>query len=185
MKYKIYLYEQIPDGEKPSGIPDIWPANVEEVEDHYLAIDGEVVLSIDEYTDYINTNRPAYDNWLNISNLQNIKNTRFSQIDSKTTSLISNGFAYGEKIFSLSASAQNTLTGLFSIRDEPAITYPIAWNTIDDSDIYELQNSEDVKNFYLSAVSTYRTHLGQGTYLKNLIRAATNKEEIDNIIDNR
>lgn len=185
MKYKINFYRQIPDGEKPSGIPDIWPSTIEEVDDNYKALDGETIFTSTEYNSYINANKNIYDAWFDNYNLQNIKNVRYTEIDKKTTKLISDGFTFSKKQFSLSSSAQNTLTGLYAIRDEVGLSYPILWNTLDDSDIFELSDSDMVKIFYLTAVATYRAHLDSGTVLKNSIRLAEDRAIIDSIIDER
>jgi len=120
-----------------------------------------------------------------IDGLAYYKHLKHSSIDRRTDKLISEGFTYSGKKFSLSAMAQVKIMGTHQIRTDPNLTYPIRWNTIDDNDYYEIIDSTDLHTFYMTSVATYRSHVDAGTALKDLVRAATSKEEVDMIIDNR
>jgi hypothetical protein len=117
--------------------------------------------------------------------LDEYKKLRYCEIDVRTGELISQGFVYQSKIFSLSTSAQTNILALDSTRDDPALTYPIKYNTIDDSDSYDVVDSTDLHNMYLTALATKKGHLDSGTVLKTSIRDAATKADVDAIIDNR
>jgi len=106
-------------------------------------------------------------------------------IDHRTLELIAQGFVFAGKTFSLSQAAQSRLLGINQVRDNPAVTYPINWNTIDDSDVYPVPDSATLFSFYLTAMGTYRAHVDSGTTLKDQVRAATTKAEVEAIIDPR
>jgi len=111
-----------------------------------------------------------------------LKNTA---IDERTRELIEGGFSYNSKTFSLSQEAQAKLTGINQIRTEGDTSYPIKWNTIDDQDVESLSNAGEVLQFYKAAVSAYRGHVDSGTSLKDSVRAATTKAEVDAVTDAR
>lgn len=105
------------------------------------------------------------------------------EIDGRTGELISLGFSYATKQFSLSQNAQINISALNQTRDE--LTYPINYNTADDLDTYNVVDATDMHSMYLTALSTKKAHLDSGTALKNQVRAATTHNEIDAVIDNR
>lgn len=113
------------------------------------------------------------------------KAAKFASIDARTDELIASGFTFASKQFSLSQAAQSRLMGINQVRDDENVTYPIKWNTIDDSDTYSIPDSATVLSFYLTAVGTYRTHVDSGTALKDQVRAATTVAEVDAVVDNR
>lgn len=113
------------------------------------------------------------------------KKNKFLSIDIRTNELISGGFIYAGKRFSLSQQAQSKMMGVHQIRDDPMLTYPIKWNTNDDNDYYDVIDSADMHTFFMTGVSTYKAWVDAGTALKDQVRAATSKEEVDAIIDNR
>lgn len=117
--------------------------------------------------------------------LEHYKNIKYKNIDERTDELISRGFNYAGKMFSLSLPAQIRLLGINQVRNDPNLTYPIRWNTIHDNDYYEIANPEDFHLFYMKSLATYRAHVDVGTALKDQVREATSKAEIDAIIDNR
>jgi len=119
------------------------------------------------------------------SRLDNRKKERYTEIDSRTDALIAQGFMFAGKNFSLSANAQMKMMGINQIRDDVAVTYPIVWNTKNDTDSYDIPNSATVRGFYLTAVGTYRAHVDTGSALKAAVRAATSIEAVDAIVDNR
>jgi hypothetical protein len=117
--------------------------------------------------------------------LNDYKAERMLGIDARTAELIGEGYTYGAKQFSLSIHAQTNILALFATKDNPALGYPIKYNTKDDTDTLELLNAADVEGMYLSALAAKKGHLDSGTSLKDSIRDATTKEEVDAIIDNR
>ena len=75
--------------------------------------------------------------------------------------------------------------GTHQAKHDPAFTYPVKWNTLDDSDVIEIADSSALHTFYLTALGTYRTHVDSGTTLKDSVRAATTIAEVDAVEDTR
>jgi hypothetical protein len=121
----------------------------------------------------------------NTSTLEGLKVFRYDEVDIKTEQLIGQGFTYATKVFSLSSNAQTNILALDNTKDDPALTYPISYNTIDDLDSYDIADSTDLHNMYLTALTTVRGHQDSGTVLKTQIRDAIDIAAINTIIDNR
>jgi hypothetical protein len=113
------------------------------------------------------------------------KAEKFAKIDAKTSELIASGFQFAGKVFSLSVNAQMKMMGINQIRSEPEVEYPIHWNTKDDMDYYDVSNANEMRAFYLTGVGTYRAHVDIGSSLKDQVRIATSKTEVDAIVDPR
>ena len=135
--------------------------------------------------------RDVYENVDNIATelvLDDYKRLKINSIDRRTGELIALGFEFpasSGNIFSLSASAQTNILALDNTRDDPAMVYPINYNTIDDKDVYQVIDSATLHNMYLTALSVKKGHLDSGTSLKDLVRAATTETEVDAVVDNR
>jgi hypothetical protein len=119
------------------------------------------------------------------TDLPTLKQTRYAEIDARTDELIAAGFTYASKQFSLSLASQNKMMGTHQVKDDPALTYPVEWNTIDDTDSYSIADAADLDAFYLQALGTVRAHLDSGTSLKNSIRAAADTAAVDAVVDSR
>ena len=117
--------------------------------------------------------------------LSDYKNYRYKEIDERTSSLISNGFVYNSKRFSLSQNAQINILGLDGSRNDPALSYPIEYSTIDDLDSYSVVDSVDLHTMYLAALGTKKYYVDSGTILKDSVRIAVNEQDVQLIIDNR
>lgn len=115
--------------------------------------------------------------------LEELKLYRYNEIDNRTGELISMGFTYATKTFSLSLNAQINISALNQSRDE--LTYPINYNTIDDTSTYSVADAIDLHNMYLTALNVKKGHLDAGTALKDQIRAAVDIPAVNAIIDNR
>jgi putative salt-induced outer membrane protein YdiY len=113
------------------------------------------------------------------------KQLRYNEIDGRTGELISAGYVYATKTFSLSSNAQTNILALDATRDDPAITYPITYTTLDDLDTYDITDATDMHSMYLTALATKKTHLDSGSALKTSIRDAVDRAAVDLIIDNR
>jgi hypothetical protein len=109
-------------------------------------------------------------------------------IDAKSEELFTAGFEYppasGIK-FGLALDTRVILLGLFTARGDPAFTYPVEFNRLDSSGTILLNDQNDVRNFFLSAMARVRTVLEGGTAVKNLVRAATTVQAIEAIVDTR
>lgn len=185
MKLFVRLQKDVAPDRK-QGLPDVWPAEVEEADDSAADPgDGRLVMTAAEYDAYLAANRAAYDTWKAVEDLSLEKERRFELIDARTRLLIDAGFVFEGKTFSLSQQAQTTYTGLYAVRAEPVLVYPVQVNTRDDEATHELADADAVRAFYLTAVGTYRGRLDAGTVLKDQIRAATTRAELDAVVDER
>jgi len=118
--------------------------------------------------------------------LEQYRALRFKEVDQRTGELISEGgFTYLGKTFSMSSNAQTNILALDATRDDPAMTYPILYNTKDDLDTYEVPDSANLHGMYLTALGTKKAHTDSGSEIKSLLRAAVDENAIEAIIDNR
>ena len=117
--------------------------------------------------------------------LEGYKATRFVEIDDRTEELIKQGFTYQGLVFSLSQNAQINILGMDVTRDNPALTYPIEYSTIDDLNGYSVVDSTDLHYMYLTAMATKKNYVDSGTDLKDLVRDAIDYNAVSLIIDNR
>lgn len=117
--------------------------------------------------------------------LNEYKQLKSNAIDARTSELIEQGFSYASKTFSLSGNAQTNILAIFTTRSHAALTYPIAYSTIDDLDSYNIVDATDAENMYLTALATKRGHLDSGNALKDSIRAAVDEAGVDAVVDNR
>ena len=118
-----------------------------------------------------------------VASLPNYKGLRYIEIDKRTGELISAGFTYATKQFSLSLNAQINISALNQSKD--LLTYPVNYNTLNDEDEYDVIDATDMGNMYMTALATKKGMIDSGTALKQQIRAAQNDAEVDAIIDNR
>lgn len=77
--------------------------------------------------------------------------------------------------FSLSANSQSKWIGLAVAKDY--ITYPLRVPTKGDDAFYDIQDSTEVMNMYLTATGTVKAHLDAATTAKESIRNATTNAE--------
>lgn len=112
-----------------------------------------------------------------------IKSLRYKEIDEKTELLINNGYIYSGIVFSLSDNAQKNLLGAYSAKE--LLTYPFSWNSKDDTTTYEITDVIDMTNFFMTALSTKKSHQDSGSAIKEQIRNCNTIEQVNSIIDNR
>lgn len=120
--------------------------------------------------------------------LEKIKKEKMDAIDTKTESLIAQGFLHNSLIFSLSSNAQLKWTGLrlaLITGDIKPSDFPLDVPTKDDDACYEILDKFEAETMYQVAVGTVQTHIGGGQALKNAVLAALTAEEVDAIVDNR
>lgn len=113
------------------------------------------------------------------------KSNCFVQIDTRTDSLIDQGFVYLGETLSLSADARQTIISMDLQRDDVSIIYPIVWNSLDNLTSVSVVDSASVHALALSAMSTVRAHVDSGTALKDLVRAATTVAMVKAVNDSR
>ncbi len=153
-------------------------SHMEGVPLHYWKVIGD---TIDEMTQ---VEKDSAD----LLRLPELKEQRFEEIDGRTGDLIEQGFEFPPEsglVFSLSREFQLMLSGLNQERDAPEVSYPIEWNTKDDSGKLSLTDASMVRSFYLTAMGTVLARRNSGTALKDQIRAASTVAEVDAVVDER
>ena len=117
--------------------------------------------------------------------LERYKAQKNQAIDQRSGELISLGYSFAGEQFSLSANGQTNILALDTTRDDPALTYPIEFNTKDDLGTFSIPDAATLHGMFLTALATKKTHLDSGTLLKDQVRAATTIAEVEAVIDNR
>jgi hypothetical protein len=115
--------------------------------------------------------------------LAEYKACRNNEINERTGELIALGYSYAGFTFPLSDHAQTNLLGIYSTKE--LLTYPIEWNNIDDTAVYQITDATDVSNIFLTALGTKKASLDSGTHLKQQIEDAVSYSAVQAIIDNR
>lgn len=115
--------------------------------------------------------------------LEEHKNKKHMAVDGRTRELIAVGFSHASKQFSLSPAAQQKLAYMHSMKD--SLTYPVKFNAIDDQDVLSIADATEMDAFCQAGVDAVRSHLDSGTALKDSVRAAADKAEVDAVVDSR
>ena len=116
------------------------------------------------------------------------KQAKVAAIDQRTKALIDEGFEFppaSGQVFSLSASAQVVLLALEAARGDPLFAYPVIYTTKDESAVIQLDDSDGVHAFFVTAIGACRGHLDSGTAIKNKVRDANTVVEVNAIVDSR
>ena len=116
-----------------------------------------------------------------VTPLQRRANQRIVYVDRKTKQLISQGFTFDGRQFSLSLPAQKNWLGLKTLED--ILQWPVKITTIDDLE-YSLAQS-DLNAFLLKGEQTLQTHLDNGRSIKNAMKTAATLQDLALIKDNR
>jgi len=146
------------------------------------AFDGLVVVE-DDLNVYGESfiDESGVDLTVEIHELIKYKNIRYDQIDFRTRELITDGFVFDFKSFSLSNSAQMNWN---KYKDQEAkFTWPVAICSLED-ETYNLAQV-DLDNFWVAQKDQIEAHLGTGRSLKSSIFNAVNRAGIDAVVDNR
>lgn len=98
-------------------------------------------------------------------------------IDRNTSEVISQGFTYDGKVFSLSDAAQKNITNVAIM---PESEFPIIYVTKDDSDFINL-TYEDRMNFYLAAVNAVKSIRVSNGQRKLQVMACQTIEELNQL----
>jgi len=104
MNIAVLKYQFIEN--KPSGIPDEWPAETIELGDN-TELPGEnwVLMTQEELTTHYATYSGDYGTYTDAIELESLKNKKIIQIDKNTQKIISDGFVFDSHTFSLSIPA--------------------------------------------------------------------------------
>jgi len=126
---------------------------------------------------------------LNLNSLQKVgsvlplalvKESKITDIDSKTQELINNGFTFDGQIFSMSLTAQINWSNFPQL---PDVMFPLSVMTKEDTAyILSLANK---MNFYYSALAYKNQYLQSGGVLKGEVMACNTYDCVNAIIDNR
>ena len=85
----------------------------------------------------------------------------------------------------MSQNAQINILGMDEVRDDPAMSYPIEYSTIDDLAHYSVLDATDLHTMYLTALGTKKAWVDSGTVLKDAVRNAIDENAVSLIVDNR
>jgi len=153
--------------------PDLSP--VSGVETKYWKLTGDVLSEMNQ------SEKDAVD----AACLPACRETKLAAITARTYELISGGFTFATKQFSLSQAAQTQMIGLNMVREDENVTWPVVWSTLDDDDCYNIPDAATFYSFYMTAMGTYRYYFDTGATLKASVRAATTIAEVDAVVDER
>jgi hypothetical protein len=121
--------------------------------------------------------------------LESQKQLKLAQIDSKTRTLLSNGFPFDERWFSMSTEAQtNWLTLMALVARGRVALDNLPTISTKDGGSYTFTSLEDLDKF-LDIFSTFQSDrvspLGLGRALKTRVIDAQTIAELNDIVDNR
>lgn len=111
------------------------------------------------------------------------KGHRLSAVDSRSASLIAQGFTYQGTVLSASESAQLKWLGAYNSRD--ALTYPLLVPSLDNQTFISLADAQAVADVYAAAVNRVQQVLTEGAALKQQIVQAADADALAAIVDNR
>lgn len=123
------------------------------------------------------------DNLANELTLDQYKSHRYDEIDSKTFSLISEGFTHDSIIFSLSDNAQKNWVNKYA--DRANLVYPHVISTKDPASSYSIANQTAYESFYASGTSAVETIVKTGREIRISIGVAVDREAAEAITDAR
>lgn len=98
--------------------------------------------------------------------------------DEKTRQGFQAGFQHAGMTFSLSTNAQNSLAGVWALR-EAAGTFPVVWPSADNRSTISLASQAEFEVFFNAAFSAVRSNRDTGASTKALILAATTKAQVE------
>lgn len=119
-----------------------------------------------------------------VESLAALKEKRVNQIDAKTIQLISNGFVFDTKNFSLSLPAQSNWTNIKANMADFITLNAFPLEITSRQGVYMLSEA-NVFSFWATAMGTVKAHYGSGNDLKELITDAIDKAAVNAILDLR
>lgn len=110
-----------------------------------------------------------------------LKAERRLEVSEHTQYLVASGFTFDSVVFDLAHMARTTWIGMYTLKH--LLTWPKDIGTI-DGETYSLDES-DIEGFMGTALGTYDYILSGERTLKHAINAATDKDELDAVVDDR
>jgi len=120
---------------------------------------------------------------LSPAELDAYKDARCDAINARSDALIEEGFVLNGIRFALDQKATNRLLGLMILGT--SAPFPIPWGNIDDSEFVTLSNAADVQAMFAAASHAEAVAGLSGQALKQAVRAATTRAQVDAVQDNR
>jgi len=147
------------------------------VEKKYWKVSGDSVLEMSQ------AEKDAAD----AGDLPAAKRSKCAAVDAKTRELIALGFTHAGTTLSLSSAAQSYWVGAYAGRELLTATgsFPLRVNALNDESTYDVLDEADLTALYGAAVGTVKAHLGSGTAVKDLVRAATTVSGVNAVDDPR
>ncbi len=148
--------------------------------------DGEVTLVLENCPDP-ELFRPSLRQLVTAhrAGLVQVRSARYAEVDAKTDELIARGFPFQGLLFSTSIEAQSRMLGMDALRNDPAMTYPIVFNSLDDEAALTISDAATVHALVLTGIGYYRAVIDSGSALKAQVRAATTVDEVLAVVDPR
>ena len=118
--------------------------------------------------------------------LDELKQNKMSEIDSRTDELILNGFEYptgSGDIFSMSVADQILISNIPATKN--MLTYPYGITIKDNLKTIQIADVAEMDAYYMAAFVFMTTIKNAGEALRASVRVAVSKYEIDAIVDNR
>lgn len=141
-----------------------------------LVVIGDVIVSESQLDSLIDNHE--------VEDLTELKEKRKLEIDTQTAALIALGFIFDSHTFSLSLSAQSNWTNIKANKADFAALGAFPLQTTSKEGIYYLTEA-NVNNFWLTAMVRIRTLYEGGNALKESIKNAVDKVEVNSIVDTR
>jgi hypothetical protein len=123
----------------------------------------------------------TYEKCDNLSNLKIIKKLK---IDTKTVELIMKGVTYDGQTFGMSYGDQSSWHARYNMSKASLLTFPFeVWTQ--DNQPYSIPDAVTLEAMYFSGFQQVQTVLAGGRALKSQVNAATTKEQVDAVVDDR
>jgi len=119
-----------------------------------------------------------------VTDLDDYKNNRIQEIKMNTQTLESLGFLYDERTFSMDTTFAFVYSSLLLLDEKKAITYPFPIQCL-NSTTYYVTDRSSLRELVASTAAAILELQESESQLKLDILAASTKEEIDGIVDNR
>lgn len=114
-----------------------------------------------------------------------VKAAKFAAIDRRTREIIARGFIFRGIVHSLSQEAQKNLTDLDRLRADPALTWPIKFNSKDDMTDNVIANANEMHQMALAGLTALKQAWDSGTAIKVRVRTAATVEQVRAVVDDR
>ena len=187
MRYLVWFYGN-----------QVWPKTMMKYIEESQIPEGALVMTLAEIAAFKESHRETWASYNFPVKLENAKNKKCDEIDTKTDNIILNGFIFNNIVFPLTKIKNGVIThdseinylGLLTSKD--VLPYSgddrvmVKGKTLTGEVSYFIpESSNELLMFCMTGLMFMKTLLGSGWVLKDQIRQCTTIEAIDNIVDQR